>query len=99
MLQNWLILAPEFSLLAYLPTAFLINHFREEKTAKTFFTVSKFFLLFSLLMTIVFYNQSPFLPWLQNSTYSTLFKTLVYLVSLAWFYLSSKWFLNKNFIH
>ncbi|MBE6458503.1 MAG: hypothetical protein E7010_01675 [Alphaproteobacteria bacterium] len=96
MLQNWLILAPEFSLLAYLPTAFLINHFREEKTAKTFFTVSKFFLLFSLLMTIVFYNQSPFLPWLQNSPYSTLFKTLVYLVSLAWFYLSSKWFLNKN---
>lgn len=96
MLQNWFILAPELSLLAYLPVAYLVNLFREEKTAKTFFTVSKIFLLFSLLMTIVFYNQSPFLPWLKNTSYSTLFKTLVYIVSLAWFYLSSKWFLNKN---
>lgn len=96
MLRNWLIFVPELSLLAYLPAAFLINLFREEKTAKTFFTVSKVFLLFTLLTTVVFYNQSPLLPWLKNTSYSTLFKTLVYIVSLAWFYLSSKWFLNKN---
>lgn len=96
MLQNWFIMSPELSLLAYLPAAFLINRFRAEKTAKTFFTLSKIFLLFTLVTTVVFYNQSPLGPWLKNTSYSTLFKTLVYIVSLAWFYLSSKWFLNKN---
>ncbi len=96
MLQNWFIMSPELSLLAYLPVAFLINRFRQEKTAKTFFTLSKIFLLFTLVTTVVFYNQSPLRPWLQNTSYSTLFKTLVYIVSLTWFYLSSKWFLNKN---
>ena len=96
MLQNWFLMSPEISLLLYIPIAFLINKFREEKTAKTFFTVSKIFVLFTLITTIVFYNQSPLLPWIKNTSYSTLFKTLIYIVSLAWFYLSSKWFLNKN---
>lgn len=94
--QNWFVFVPELSLLMYLPVAFLVNRYREEKTAMTFFTISKFFLIFALLMTIVFYNQSPLMPWLKNTTYTSLFKVWVYIMSLAWFYLASKWFLNKN---
>lgn len=96
MLQNWLILLPELSLLSFLPVAWLVERFRDSKTAKTFFTLSKFFLLTALLFTVVFYNKSVWNGWWLNNRYSTLFKVAVYLVALVWFYLSSKWFLNKN---
>lgn len=96
MLQNWLILLPELSLFVFLPVAWLVNEYRESKTAKTFFTLSKFFLLAALLFTIVFYNKSVWQGWWINSRYTTMFKVVVYLVGLAWFYLSSKWFLNKS---
>lgn len=96
MLQNWLILLPELSLLSFLPVAWLVNMYRESKTAKTFFTLSKYFLLAALVFTIVFYNKSVWGGWWLNNRYSTLFKVAVYLVALVWFYLSSKWFLNKN---
>ena len=96
MLQNWLILLPELALISFFPTAWLINHYRENKTAKTFFTLSKIFLLASLLFTIIFYNKSVWPCLWQNSQYTTLFKIATYLIGFVWFYLSSKWFLNKN---
>ena len=46
--------------------------------------------------TILFYNKSAFPNIWQNTPFTTLFKTFMYLLSWAWFYLSSKWFLNKN---
>ena len=96
MLQNWFILLPELTFATFLPVAWLINHYRETKTAKTFYTLSKFFLLFALLFTIIFYNKSVWPTIWENSRYTTLFKVSVYLVAFVWFYLSSKWFLNKN---
>ena len=96
MLQNWLILLPELVLISFFPTAWLINHYRENKTAKTFFTLSKLFLLASLLFTIIFYNKSVWPDLWQNSQYTTLFKVATYLIGFVWFYLSSKWFLNKD---
>lgn len=96
MLQNWFILMPEISLLSYLAVAALVNRYRAGKTAKTFFTLSKYFLLAALLGTVVFYNLSVFPCWMKNTPYTTLFKVVIYLVAFAWFYLSSKWFLNKN---
>ena len=54
MLQNWFILMPEISLLSYLAVAALVNRYRAGKTAKTFFTLSKYFLLAALLGTVVF---------------------------------------------
>ena len=96
MLQNWFILMPEISLLSYLAVAALVNRYRTGKTAKTFFTLSKYFLLAALLGTVMFYNLSVFPCWMKNTPYTTLFKVVIYLVAFAWFYLSSKWFLNKN---
>lgn len=92
MLQNWFILMPEISLLSYLAVAALVNRYRAGKTAKTFFTLSKYFLLAALLGTVVFYNLSVFPCWMKNTPYTTLFKVVIYLVAFAWFYLSSKWF-------
>ena len=96
MLQNWLILLPELTLLSFLPIAWLVNRYRESKTAKTFFTLSKYFLGTALIFTIVFYNKSVWSAWWLNSRYSTLFKVAVYAVALVWFYFASKWFLSKN---
>ncbi len=95
-MQNWLILLPEISLLSFFPISFLVNRYRSSKTSKTFFTLSKFSLLSSIFFTLIFYNQSVAPDLLLNNQYSTMFKLLLYAAALVWFYLSSKWFLNKN---
>ncbi len=96
MLQDWLILLPELLLLAFLPVAWLVNLYRESKTAKTFFTLSRVFLAAAILCTLIFYNRSVWPDWLRNTRLTTLFKMLCYVIGLIWFYLSSKWYLNKN---
>ena len=96
MLQNWFILLPELCMLAFFLVAWPVDLFRREKTAKTFFTLAQFFLLAVICFTILFYNKSVFPRYWQNTPLTTLFKTFVYLLSWAWFYLSSKWFLTKN---
>ncbi len=96
MLHNWFILLPEFAFICFLLAAVVVRRCRQNQTSKTFFTIGKIFLLVILLATIVFYNLSAFPQWFINSPYTTLFKTVMYIIALAWFYLSSKWFLNKN---
>ena len=96
MLQNWFILLPELSILAFFLFAWPTNILRREKTAKTFFTLAQFFLLITICCSVLFYNKSVFPDHWQNTPLSTLFKTSAYLLTWAWFYLSSKWFLSKN---
>lgn len=96
MLQKALILLPEILLLSCLVMSFLLRRYRQEQTAKTFFTIAKFFVISSLLATVIFYNKSAFPEYWQNTPYTTLFKSIMYLLALAWFYLSCKWFLDKN---
>ncbi|MDD7313183.1 MAG: proton-conducting transporter membrane subunit [bacterium] len=96
MFQNWFILLPEICLILFFPVAWLVNIFREEKTSKTFFSLAQFFLALFLAASVVFYNKSAFPEVWRNTPFSTLFKVFVSLLAWAWFYLSSKWFLNKN---
>ena len=96
MLQKWLILIPELSMLAYLIVAAFVNVYREEKTAKTFFTLGKYFIFVSMFFSIIFYNKSVFPDIWQNTSYTVLFKITIYLIAFVWFYLSSKYFLSKN---
>lgn len=97
MFQNYVTLLPEFLLSLSLIVLLLVDKYRSNKTPKTFFTISKVFILLSLLFTLVFYNRSSFSGYLENNEFTTLFKMIIYLLSLAWFYLSCKWFLNKDF--
>ena len=87
---------PDALLLLSLPVMFLVNRFREAKTAKTFYTLAKLFLVLSLLAVLVFYDYSGYPEWLINNRYTTLFKVIIYLLAFAWFFLSLKWFLNKE---
>ena len=50
----------------------------------------------TICCSVLFYNKSVFPDHWQNTPLSTLFKTSAYLLTWAWFYLSSKWFLSKN---
>lgn len=90
-------LLPEIILLAGIITMLLVNQFRETKTPKTFFTLSKIFTLLSLSAVVIFYNQSAFPEWFRNFEYTTLFKILIYILAVASFYLACKWFLSKNY--
>ena len=59
-------------------------------------TLSKYFLLFGLIFTIVLYNRSGYPQYYENSLYTSLFKVIIYLLSLLWFALSCKWFLIED---
>lgn len=96
MLQNWFILLPEICMLSFLFVAWPIDKYRKEKTSKTFFSLSQVFLLGTIVFSILFYNKSAFPEVWKNTSFSTLFKSFAYILAWAWFYLSSKWFLNKN---
>lgn len=87
---------PELSILLGLLIMFVVNFIRKSNTPKTFFTLSKITLFFTLLGTVVFYNQSWYPTVFENTPYTSLFKSIIYLLTLAWAYLSCKWFLNKN---
>lgn len=95
-LQNWLSLLPDALLLLSLPVMLLVNRFRETKTAKTFYTLAKIFLILSLLAVLIVYDDSGYPDWLINNRYTALFKVIIYLLTFAWFFLSLKWFLNKE---
>lgn len=96
MLENWFILLPEIFLLGFFVVGGLVAKFREVQTPKTFASLAQIFLVAVILFSIVFYNKSAFPLLWANTPLSTIFKTFAYLMAWAWFYLSSKWFLNKN---
>lgn len=96
MLAKIVTFSPEIFLILTLPLIGLINHYRRSKTAKTFYSVSKIMLLLSIIATVIFYNRSPFPSLIQNTTYTTLYKIMIELLALVTFFLSCKWFLNKN---
>ena len=93
---KFIAIMPEVSILLGLLIMTAVNFFRHYNTPKTFFTLSKLTLVFALLSTIIFYNRSWFPTVFENTAYTSLFKSIIYLLSLAWAYLSCKWFLNKN---
>ena len=97
MIHNYIAALPEISLAAGLLVMALVRLFRSENTPKTFYTLGKFFLAFTLLTTVVFYNRSWLPQIFENNPYTSLFKIIICLFTLAWAYLSCKWFLNKNY--
>jgi hypothetical protein len=96
MLHNWFILLPEICILSFFAIITPKAYMRKDITSKSFFSYAQLFLLASLASTIIFYNKSPFPQVWENTSFTTIFKIFVYLLSWAWFYLSSIWFLNKN---
>lgn len=96
MIIGLLSLSPEILLLLSLLMMLLVNKYRETVTPKTFYTVSKIFMLLVVAAVLFFYNLSGFPKWWVNNTYTSLFKICTLLFAFAWFFLSCKWFLNKN---
>ncbi len=94
---RFLAFSPEIILLLGLVIMMLTARFRTvQNTPKTFFTLSRFTLLAALLAAVVFYDRSSLPAYFVNNSYTVLFKGLVYLLGMSWFFLSCKWFLNKN---
>ena len=87
---------PEIILFCCLPVMVLVRIFRTSATPKTYFTLSKYFMLFSVLLSIILYNKSELPEIYDNSRYTTLFKSLVFLFSFVWFFLAYRWFLHEE---
>lgn len=96
MLTDYIALLPEFVLLIGLLIMVGVRLFRRSSnTAKTFYTLSRFFIIISALLTALFYNQNVG-ECFYNDTYTTLFKMLIYLFTFIWGYLSVKRFISKD---
>lgn len=96
MFVRYIALLPEFLLFCNCILMLVVYRFRQTKTPKTFATLSKIFVALAMLATIVFYNQGLPALYLNNTLYTTFFKTLLYILVLWTDYLACKWFLNKN---
>ncbi len=86
---------PELLILMSVPLFPLINRYRTNKTPKTFFTLSKTVLVLALAIKIIGYKYTDIYHIFQMTPYTLLFKCLIYILAIAWFYLSLKWFLSK----
>lgn len=82
MIHNYIAALPEISLAAGLLVMALVRLFRSENTPKTFYTLGKFFLAFTLLTTVVFYNRSWLPPILKTTLIPACLKSLF--VFLRW---------------
>lgn len=87
---------PEIVLCCCLPVLALVRFFRTSATPKTYFTLSKYFMLASVLLSIILYDKSELPGIYDNSRYTTLFKCLVFLFSFVWFFLAYRWFLHEE---
>ncbi len=97
MFVRYIALLPEFLLFCNCILMLIVHRFRRTQTPKTFATLSKIFVSLAMLATIVFYNQGIPSLFLQNTLYTTCFKSLLYVLVLWTDYLACKWFLNKNY--
>ncbi len=87
---------PEILLFLSVPLMLIVSRFRTSSTPKTYFTISRWLLLGALIFTIIFHNYTPFPAYYENILYTTLFKSVIYVIAFVWFALSCKWFLVEN---
>ena len=87
---------PEISLVLGCLIMMLTAHFRRTATPKTYFTITKIVIFLSMILSIIFYNQSFFPAYIKNTPYTTASKVLMDIFALVSLYLGCKWFLNKN---
>lgn len=95
MLVDYIALLPEAVLLAGMVLMVLVFRFRAANTAKTFYTLSKWFLLPVIVLTAVFYDRDIGVLW-ANNDYTTMVKVVVYLFALGWCSLSYRRFQNRE---
>ena len=73
----------------------MVRLIRHQNTPKTFYTLSRFFIVAALIFSAIFYNQN--IPgYIQNNSFTNLFKFLIYIFIIIWNHLSVKRFISKN---
>lgn len=95
MMNNYIALLPEIILVGGIILMTMVRVFRSANTPKTFYTLSKYIIISAATLTIVLYNKS-YSDGYINSLFTTLFKTIIYVFTLGWSYLSCKRFQYKN---
>ena len=95
MLNEYVALFPEIIITIGILLMGLIKLFNRDATPKTFYNLSRFFMIFGLFAAAVFYNQNVG-AYLYNNMFTILFKILIYAFTFVWSYLSFKHFAGKN---
>jgi len=95
-MQELIYFLPELMLLSALPLMVIVKHLRKNVTPKTYFTLSRWFVLMAFIFTVIMRKQSGMPQYYENILYTTLFKSMIYIIALVWFGISCKWFLVED---
>ena len=86
---------PEAVLIFLLPLMYFVKTFRTSATPKTYFTLSKYFILINVIISFLLIKHENF-NFYQVNMYTCVFKILMYIASGIWFFLSYRWFLHEE---
>ena len=95
MLEMLIYASPDIVLLLGAASIFVLQYFRKENP-KLYFLLTKIFLAIALFLSLVFYNKIFAPSYLSENSYTTMIKVVLYLLTIAWYYVSFKWFAGKN---
>ncbi len=95
MLVNYIALLPEVVLILGMILSLGVRGLRRGNTPKTFFTMAKWTIVVTMILTAVFYNQNAG-AYFSNNNYTTLFKVIICIFTLWWSSLSLKRFQSRN---
>jgi len=87
-MQELIYFLPELMLLSALPLMVIVKHLRKNVTPKTYFTLSRWFVLMAFIFTVIMRKQSGMPQYYENILYTTLFKSMIYIIALVWFGIS-----------
>ena len=71
-------------------------HFSGKENPRVYFLITKLFLMVSMFLSLIFYNKIFAERYLTENSYTTMMKVIIYLLSIAWYYVSFKWFVGRN---
>jgi len=67
------------------------------KSVREYFSTAKVCITAAALCGIIFYNKTYAPQYFGSDSYITMIKSIIYLLSLVWFFLSYKWFAGKEY--
>jgi len=95
MLEMLIYASPDIALLLGAAVVFALKLFGKENP-RLYFFLTKIFLAVALFLSLVFYNKTFATTYFAENSYTTMIKVILYLLSIAWYYVSFKWFAGKN---
>ncbi len=96
MIESLVYASPDLIVLLSILVLSCFRLLKEQKTS-IYFNITKVCIILLMLLRLIFYNKTFADSLLMETSYTTMLKMVICLVSLAWYYVSLKWFDDKHY--